>query len=141
MKIKIEPVKFKECIPFRAHETDSGMDLKSEEQLILPSMSRRLVSAGIKIEIPPGYEGQIRPRSGFAFKQGVTVLNSPGTIDCSFRGVVCVILYNTTTDDIEINQFDRIAQLTITKIELPEIEIGKVGETERGEGGFGSTGI
>jgi dUTP pyrophosphatase len=139
MKIKIELLDEK-CAPTRAHESDSGMDLRSAVDTILLPKCRLLVPVGIKTEIPTGYEGQIRPRSGLAIKNGITILNTPGTLDASYRNIIGVILFNTTDVPFNINKYDRIAQLVINKIELPEIEFGKVDETERGQGGFGSTG-
>ena len=128
------------CKPIRANEGDSGMDLKSSINTMLPPKSRMLIPVGIKTEIPIGYEAQIRPRSGLALKKGITVLNTPGTVDSCFRGEIGVILFNTTDYQIEINKYDRIAQIVFNKIEIPEIIYGPVNETKRGEGGFGSTG-
>jgi dUTP pyrophosphatase len=139
INVKIELLDEK-CKPIRTHEWDSGMDLKSSIDTILQPHSRLLIPTGIKTEIPIGYEAQIRPRSGLAIKRGITVLNTPGTVDSTFRGEICVILFNTTDLSLGIKQYDRIAQIVFNKIEIPTIEYGSVNETERGEGGFGSTG-
>jgi len=139
MEIKIELLDDK-CSPVRMNEGDSGMDLKSSIDAILLPKSRMLIPVGIKIEIPIGYEAQIRPRSGNAIKYGITVLNTPGTVDSSYRGVVGVVLFNTTDTRFEIKKYDRIAQIVINKVEIPTVLFGKVSETKRGEGGFGSTG-
>jgi len=122
----------------------AGMDLRAylpEGQIIVKPLQRVLVPTGLFMEIPVGYEGQVRPRSGLAIKCGVTVLNSPGTIDADYRGEVKVILINLSNNEFVINSGDRIAQLVIAKceqMEIEEVEILTV--TERGSGGFGHTG-
>ena len=121
----------------------AGLDLcsSSEETIIIKSFESKLVPTNLILEIPEGYEGQIRPRSGLAFKKKVTVLNSPGTIDSDYRGEVGVLLINFGKEDFEINFGDRIAQLVIAKHESAQlIEAELVSETHRGEGGYGSTG-
>ena len=128
-----------------AYETlhAAGMDLKAflEEPVLLKPMHRQLIPTGIFIELPEGYEAQIRPRSGLAFKHGITVLNTPGTIDADYRGEIGVILVNLSNDDFVINNGERIAQLIIAKHERAEwIPVEELSETSRGEGGFGSTG-
>jgi len=128
-------------IPKIAKPGDAGYDLMSNfGGIILQPGETVLVSTGIKMEIPIGYEAQIRPRSGLALKHGITVLNSPGTIDSGYRGEVGVILHNAGEDLFEIEKYDRIAQMVINKIEQPIIVVGKVDSTDRGAGGFGSTG-
>ena len=121
----------------------AGMDLYANinKELILKPMQRVLVKTGLFIALPDGYEAQIRPRSGLAYKKGVTVLNSPGTIDADYRGEIGVILINLSEDDFIIEDGDRIAQMVIAKYEQIEWElVDSLDETERGEGGFGSTG-
>lgn len=130
-----------------AYETvnSAGMDLRAylpDGELIIKPMQRALVPTGLFMEIPVGYEGQVRPRSGLAIKSGITVLNSPGTIDADYRGEVKVILINLSDVDFVIKSGDRIAQLVVAKCEQMEvIEIETLSETERGAGGFGHTGI
>ena len=129
--------------PTYAHEEDAGMDLRASEEATLPAGGRALVSTGLAIALPHGYVGLIHPRSGLAAKNGVTVLNAPGTIDAGYRGEVKVILLNTSDDAFHIALGDRIAQLVIQKVEHPDIEVVESldEDTERGAGGFGSTGI
>ncbi len=130
-----------------AYETvnSAGMDLRAylpDGELVIKPMQRALVPTGLFMEIPVGYEGQVRPRSGLAIKSGITVLNSPGTIDADYRGEVKVILINLSDVDFVIKSGDRIAQLVIAKHEQPEIvEVQSLSETERGAGGFGHTGV
>ena len=130
-----------------AYETvnSAGMDLRAylpDGELVIKPMQRALVPTGLFMEIPVGYEGQVRPRSGLAIKSGITVLNSPGTIDADYRGEVKVILINLSDVDFVIKSGDRIAQLVIAKCEQMEVvEIETLSETERGAGGFGHTGI
>lgn len=129
-----------------AYETvnSAGMDLRAylpDGELVIKPMQRALVPTGLFMEIPVGYEGQVRPRSGLAIKSGITVLNSPGTIDADYRGEVKVILINLSNADFVIKSGDRIAQLVIAKHEQPEVvEVQTLSETERGAGGFGHTG-
>ena len=129
-----------------AYETvnSAGMDLRAylpDGELVIKPMQRALVPTGLFMEIPVGYEGQVRPRSGLAIKSGITVLNSPGTIDADYRGEVKVILINLSENDFVIKSGDRIAQLVIAKCEQMEvIEVETLSETERGAGGFGHTG-
>lgn len=119
-----------------------GMDLQSNEKIIIPYGGTELVSTGLFISIPIGYEAQVRPRSGLAIRNGITVLNSPGTIDSDYRGEIKIILHNTGENDFVIEPGDRIAQLVICPIQKVELEeVQELDETERGEGGFGSTGI
>jgi dUTP pyrophosphatase len=128
-----------------AYETiaSAGLDVRAfiEESITLKPFERKLVKTGLFLEIPFGYEAQVRPRSGFALKNGVTVLNSPGTIDADYRGEVGVILINLSQENVEIHSGDRIAQLVFAKVEQAEWnEVETLSETERGQGGFGSTG-
>ena len=142
MKIRIIN-KSKHILPSYATEASAGMDLRAnlDSPLVLKSLDRTLVSTGLFLELPLGYEAQIRPRSGLAFKNGLTVLNSPGTIDADYRGEVKVILVNLSKEDFTINDGERIAQMIIAKHEQAEwLEAEQLLETERGTGGFGSTG-
>ena len=121
----------------------AGADLRAfiNEPIVLRPLERRLIPTGIKIELPIGYEAQIRSRSGLAFKNGVSVLNSPGTIDSDYRGDVGVILVNLSNENFIVNNGDRIAQMVIAKHEFPLfINSKELGDSERGDGGFGSTG-
>ena len=129
-------------LPKYQTELSAGMDLYAnlEEMVTLKSLERKLIPTGLFLELPAGFEAQIRPRSGLAIKNGITVLNSPGTIDADYRGEVGVILVNLSKDDFQINNGDRIAQMVIAKHENPGwIEVESLTETARGEGGFGST--
>ena len=122
----------------------AGMDLRAylpDGEMVVKPMQRTLVPTGLFMEIPVGYEGQVRPRSGLAIKSGITVLNSPGTIDADYRGEVKVILINLSDQEFVIKSGDRIAQLVIAKCEQMEVvEVETLSETERGAGGFGHTG-
>ena len=132
--------------PLPAYETknSAGMDLRAylpDGPITLEPLQRGLVPTGLYMEIPEGYEGQVRPRSGLAIKNGISVLNSPGTIDADYRGQVCVILINLSDKSFVINSGDRIAQLIIAKCEQAEVvQVETLSETERGTGGFGHTG-
>lgn len=131
-------------LPSYATEHSAGLDLRAavEEPVILKPLERALIPTGFVFEIPEGYEGQVRPRSGLALKKGVTVLNSPGTVDSDYRGEVKVLLINLGREEVVINRGDRIAQMVIApvcRVELVEVE--EVSQTSRGEGGFGSTGM
>jgi len=146
IEIKIEKVEGCEDLPLpiSASKFSSGVDLLCAEaaDTVLKPGKRKLISAGIKIMIPEGYEGQIRPRSGLSLKHGITVLNTPGTIDSDYRGIVKVILINLGEEDFKIQRGDRIAQLVIQKIFFPNFEIVEtLDKTKRGEGGFGHSGI
>ena len=122
----------------------AGMDLRAylpEGPITLKPMERGLVKTGLFMELPAGYEAQVRPRSGLALKKGITVLNSPGTIDADYRGELCVILINPSHEDFVINDGERIAQMVIAHHEQAEIiEVQELTDTERGSGGFGHTG-
>lgn len=142
MKIKVIN-KSKHELPKYASVAAAGMDLRAniDEPIVLKSLERTLVPTGLFIELPMGYEAQIRPRSGLAFKNGLTVLNSPGTIDADYRGEVKVILVNLSHLDFTINNGERVAQMVIAKHEQAEwVEVEQLEETTRSEGGFGSTG-
>jgi dUTP pyrophosphatase len=122
----------------------AGMDLRAniDEPVVLSPLGRALVKTGLFIELPIGYEAQVRPRSGLAFKKGITVLNSPGTVDADYRGEIGVILVNLSNEPFTVENGERIAQLIIAKHERAEwLEVEVLTETSRGEGGFGSTGV
>jgi dUTP pyrophosphatase len=142
MKIKVIN---KSANPLPEYQTvfSAGMDLRAnlEAPVTLNSLERKIISTGLKIELPEGYEAQIRPRSGLAAKQGITVLNSPGTIDADYRGDIGVILVNLSDKTVTINPGERIAQMVIAKHERAKWEeADELADTERGSGGFGSTG-
>ncbi len=145
-KIKLEV----ECLPFfkgldlpkYSTTRSAGLDLASAEDTILKKGERKLVSTGLKMAIPSGYEGQIRPRSGLTLKKGILIPNSPGTIDADYRGEVKIIMWNLGDEDFEIKRGDRIAQLIVAPVVQTEIEVvEKLDVTQRNEGGFGHTGI
>lgn len=130
-------------LPAYATEGSSGMDIRAfiHEPVVLQPLQRSLVPTGLFIELPAGYEAQIRPRSGLAIKQGITCLNTPGTIDADYRGEIKVILINLSNESVTIHNGDRIAQMVIQKVEkvfLKEVKI--INDTERSAGGFGHTG-
>lgn len=142
MKVKIIN---KSQHPLPAYETilSAGMDLRASltESIILQPMQRALIPTGLYIELPAGTEAQIRPRSGLAFKHGITVLNSPGTIDADYRGEIKVLLINLSQEAFEVKDSERIAQMIISKHETVEWQlVESINQTERGEGGFGHTG-
>jgi dUTP pyrophosphatase len=131
--------------PLPAYETiaSAGMDLRAniDEPIMLKPLERALVPTGIFIELPVGYEAQVRPRSGLAFKKGVTVLNTPGTIDADYRGEVKVILVNLSNEDFLVNDGERVAQMIVSAHEKVEwTQVDELIDTERGAGGFGHTG-
>lgn len=130
-------------LPTYATVASSGLDIRAklDSPLVLKSLERVLVPTGLFFEIPVGYEAQVRPRSGFAIKYGITVLNSPGTIDADYRGEVKVILVNLSVDEFIINPGERIAQIVFSKVEqITWNEVNVVSTTVRGDGGFGHTG-
>jgi len=129
-------------LPSYAHPSDAGMDVRSVADLTIAPGKRALVPTGLVMLLPPMYEAQVRPRSGLALKSGVTVLNTPGTIDSGYRGEVGVILMNLGDSDFTVKKGDKIAQIVIAPVMQPEIaETDLVDETDRGAGGFGSTGV
>jgi dUTP pyrophosphatase len=128
-------------IPQYQSEGSAGCDLRSAENIVINPGDRATVSTGLKIEIPSGFEAQIRPRSGLAAKHGVTVLNSPGTIDSDYRGLIKVILLNTGDEPFIVSKGDRIAQMVFSEYSrCVFLKAEKLSSTQRGEGGFGSTG-
>ena len=134
----------KQPLPAYATPQSAGMDLRAdlEESITLQPMERRLIPTGLHIALPEGYEAQIRPRSGLALKHGITVLNSPGTIDADYRGEVMVLLINLSQQDFVVNAGERIAQMIIARHEQAVFaEVKELDETERGAGGYGHTGV
>lgn len=132
--------------PLPAYQTpaSAGMDLRAflDEEITLRPMERRIIPTGLFIELPAGYEAQIRPRSGLAFKSGITVLNSPGTIDADYRGELKVLLINLSDSDFTVSSGDRIAQMVISRHETAAWEeAGELSDTLRGAGGYGHTGV
>ena len=143
MKIKVIN-KSKHPLPEYATENSAGMDLRAniDEPIVLKPLERALIPTGIFIALPHGYEAQVRPRSGLAIKKGITVLNTPGTIDSDYRGMIGVILINLSNEDFVVKDGERIAQMVISKYERAEWEeVNELDETERGTGGYGHTGV
>ncbi|MEA1875717.1 MAG: dUTP diphosphatase [Bacteroidota bacterium] len=143
MKVRIVS-KSKHVLPFYSTEASAGMDLRAniEEPVMLGSLERTLIPTGLFIELPVGFEAQIRPRSGLALKKGLTVLNTPGTIDADYRGEIGIILINLSNEKVMIEDGERICQMVIAKHEnvtWQQVEI--LEDTDRGAGGFGHTGI
>ncbi len=131
-------------LPAYATPQSAGMDLRAniEAPITLRPMERRLIPTGLHIALPEGYEAQVRPRSGLALKHGLTVLNSPGTIDADYRGEVGVLLINLSQEDFVINDGERIAQIVIARHEQADfVVVEELDQTERGEGGYGHTGV
>ena len=129
-------------LPVQAHLGDAGMDLVSIESATIPPGGRRLVRTGLAVEIPVGFEGQVRPRSGLALKNGITVLNAPGTIDAGYRGEIGVVLANFGDAPFAVEPGMRIAQLVIAAVAEVAIEVSDtLSSSERGAGGYGSTGV
>ena len=131
-------------LPAYATPESAGMDLRANvaEPVVLRPLERRIIPTGLYTALPPGYEAQVRPRSGLAFKHGVTVLNSPGTIDSDYRGELGVLLVNLSNEDFTIQAGERIAQMVIARHEQGEfVEVEELDDTERGAGGYGHTGV
>ena len=142
MKIKIVN-KSRHTMPEYATPFSAGMDLRAniENSVEMKPLERKLIPTGLYIELPEGYEAQIRPRSGLAIKKGITVLNSPGTIDADYRGEICVILINLSAETFVVNDGERICQMIIAQhAQAQWIEVDELNETDRGAGGFGHTG-
>ena len=143
MKVQIIN-KSKHQLPSYATALSAGMDLRAniDEPIVLQPLQRALIPTGLFMALPEGYEAQVRPRSGLAIKKGVTVLNSPGTVDADYRGEVCVILVNLSNEPFTITDGERIAQMVIAPYIRPEfVEVDDLTDTERGDGGFGHTGV
>lgn len=140
--IKVRRLDASVALPAYAHQDDAGMDLCSAEAITLPVRGRALVRTGIAIELPSSVEAQIRPRSGLAANHGVTVLNSPGTVDAGFRGEIRILLINLGDADFEIKIGMKIAQLVLARALRAEVkEVVALSVSDRGDGGFGSTGV
>jgi len=142
MRVKIIN-KSNNALPAYETASSAGMDLRAflDDDVVLKPFERKLIPTGLYIELPDGYEAQIRPRSGLAIKSGITVLNSPGTIDADYRGEIKVILINLSNQDFTIKSGERICQMVIAKHEKVDfVEVEEINETERGAGGFGHTG-
>ena len=143
MKVKVIN-KSENSLPQYATPLSAGMDVRAanEQPIKIDPLQRALVPTGLFLEIPAGYEVQVRPRSGLAAKKGITVLNAPGTIDADYRGEVCVILVNLSSEPFVVEKGERIAQLVLSRHECIEWdECRSLSESERGDGGFGSTGV
>lgn len=142
MTVRFKKLRPDATLPSYAHPGDAGMDVRSVESAEIAPGARTLLHTGLVMALPPGYEAQVRPRSGLALKHGVTVLNTPGTIDAGYRGEVGVILANFGDAPFSVAKGDRIAQIVIAPVTTAEIEEAEtVDETDRGGGGFGSTGV
>ena len=142
MTIRFKKLRPDAVLPSYAHPGDAGMDVRSVEDLAIAPGARALVHTGLVMALPPGYEAQVRPRSGLALKHGVTVLNTPGTIDAGYRGEVGVILANLGDAPFAVKKGDRIAQVVVAPVTTAAIEeTDVVDDTDRGGGGFGSTGV
>jgi len=142
LRIKINKIKENAILPHYAHEGDAGVDLYSIEDYVLKPGQRILVSTGIKIAIPKGYEGQIRSKSGLALNYGISICNSPATIDSGYRGEIGVIAINHSNEEFKIKKGTKIAQMVFNKIEKAEFEeVKDLDTTKRGQNGFGSTGL
>ena len=142
MKIKIN-LSNEKLMPNRANEGDAGMDLKAniDSPIVFNKGDRITIPTGLKIAIPYGYVGLVCPRSGLAKKHGLTITNAPGVVDAGYRGEVCAIMQMHGDEPVQINPYDRIAQLVIVPVAIPELDVvSELDDTARGEGGFGSTG-
>ncbi|WP_350340618.1 dUTP diphosphatase [Candidatus Solincola tengchongensis] len=129
-------------LPSYAHPGDAGLDIRSAEEVVLQPGERALVSTGFAMALPEGYAAFVQPRSGLASKHGISIVNTPGLIDCHYRGEVKVILVNLGGEPFRVRKGDRIAQMVIQRVERAEVlEVEELEDTARGEGGFGSTGI
>lgn len=143
MKVAIQRIDPKDDLPLPSYATEgaAGLDLLSTEDTVIPSGARILVPTGIAIALPAGFEAQVRPRSGLAIKSGITVLNAPGTIDCDYRGEIKVALINHSQTDFSVSRGMKIAQLVVARYERVEWDETALPSSERGTGGFGSTGL
>ncbi len=144
VEIAVKRLPHGEGLPLPAYATDgaAGMDVVSAEDVTLAPMARHAVATGIALAVPEGYEVQVRPRSGLALKHGITLPNTPGTIDSDYRGELKCIMINLGTEPFEIRRGDRIAQLVVAPVQIGHmVEVAELDETVRGTGGFGSTGI
>ncbi len=136
--------KGRQPLPAYATKQSAGLDLRADigEDVILQPLQRQLIPTGLHIALPEGYEAQVRPRSGLALKHGVTVLNTPGTIDADYRGEIGVVLVNLSQDPFTVHPGERVAQLVVARYEQADlVSVDVLDETERGEGGYGHTGV
>jgi len=141
LQIKFKKLYPDAIVPKQMRAGDSGLDIYAYEDAVLQPLKTCLVKTGVSVEIPINYEGQVRPRSGLAINHGITVLNTPGTIDSNYRGEICVILINLSEKEYIVKKNDRIAQLVITALpQITVIENEELSDTERGSKGFGSSG-
>jgi len=141
IKVQITCIHDDAVIPKYAHDNDAGVDLYSCEDATLKPGERKLIKTGIKIAVPEGYEAQVRPRSGLAIKHGLSICNTPGTVDAGYRGEICVILINHGQEKFQVEKGMRICQMIFNKVEQAEFEeVDELDQTTRGEGGFGHTG-
>jgi dUTP pyrophosphatase len=142
LKVLVKKLSGDAIVPAYAHSGDSGMDLFANEALELQPGERKLVKTGLAVAVPPGFEAQVRPKSGIALKDGVTVMNTPGTIDSGYRGEVGVILINLGSKKFVVEKGKKIAQLVISRVEAADVSVVEdLNETSRNSGGFGSTGV
>jgi dUTP pyrophosphatase len=142
MKLKIQRTVDDIKMPNYANPGDAGMDIYSSVSMVLKPGEHKLIPTGIKIALPKGHEAQIRPKSGLALKHGLSIVNTPGTIDEGYRGEIGVIVINHGKEDFEVKKNEKIAQMVINKVECLEVEeVENLDQTDRGEGGFGSSGV
>ena len=142
MKVLVKRIDKEVRIPSYAHKGDAGVDLYANKEIVVEPGQRALVPTGIKIALPKGFEAQVRPKSGLALKSGITVLNTPGTVDEGYRGEICVIVINHGKQAFKVEKGNRIAQMVFNKVEKAELEeVEELDGTTRGENGFGSTGL
>ena len=142
MQVNIRKINAAAKLPTYAHSSDAGMDVCSVKELVLEPLQRALVPTGLVFELPPNTEAQVRPRSGLALKHGITVLNTPGTIDSGYRGEVGVILINLGSEPFKVEVGMKIAQIVFAQVTQATItEVASVADSDRGAGGFGSTGL
>lgn len=141
-KLKVERISEKAKLPCYANEGDAGLDLYSIEEVILGPGEHKLIHTGIKIELPKNTEAQVRPRSGLALKHGITLVNTPGTIDEGYRGEIGIIVINHGKEEFKVTEGMKIAQMVVKPVwRVDVLEVSTLSDSERGEGGFGSTGM
>ena len=141
MILKLKKLRSDAKLPSYAHPGDAGMDIYSSEDVLIIAGKTKIISTGLSFEIPYGFEMQIRPKSGLSLNFGLTILNSPGTLDAGYRGELKILVFNTSDKDYEVKKGQKIAQGIVSKIELVDIEeVSELSDTSRGKNGFGSTG-
>lgn len=141
IEVKVKKLSSSATVPTFAHHGDACADLYADSDFQLEANTTRLISTGIALQIPEGYEGQVRPRSGLSLKKSIIIVNSPGTIDSGYRGEIKIIMHNLGSELFEIRKGDRIAQLAIRTVpRISFLEVKELGDSQRGAGGFGSTG-